>query len=83
MIVLNIIKIATKCTTVKLSDKLINEARRYGSVCSRSTPKQIEHWSRIGKIAEDNPDLSYDFIKGIMLAKLEVEDGGVTPYLFG
>lgn len=78
-----IIEMATSGTTVKLSEKLINEARRYGSVCSRSTPKQIEHWSRIGKIAEENPDLSYDFIKGIMLAKLEVEDGEVAPYKFG
>ena len=77
------IEMAASGTTVKLSEKLINEARRYGSVCSRSTPKQIEHWSRIGKIAEENPDLSYDFIKGIMLAKLEVEDGEVTPYKFG
>ena len=76
------IEMATNGTTVKLSEKLINEARRYGSVCSRSTPKQIEHWSRIGKIAEENPDLSYDFIKGIMLAKLEVEDGEVAPYKF-
>ena len=76
------IEMAANGTTVKLSEKLINEARRYGSVCSRSTPKQIEHWSRIGKIAEENPDLSYDFIKGIMLAKLEVEDGEVTPYKF-
>jgi len=71
-----------KSTTLKLSDKLINDARRYGSVYSRSTPKQIEHWANIGKIAEENPDLSYDFIKGIQLAKLEVKDGEVTPYDF-
>ena len=74
---------AAKGTTIKLSDKLINEARRYGIVCSRSTPKQIEYWARIGKIAEDNPDLSYDFIKGILIAKQEVDDGETTPYQFG
>lgn len=74
---------AIKGTTVKLSDKLINEARRYGSVCSRSTPKQIEYWARIGKIAEDNPDLSYDFIKVILIAKQEADDGETTPYKFG
>jgi hypothetical protein len=43
-------------TTIKLSDELIAEARRYGDVYSRSAPKQIEYWSRIGKIAEENPD---------------------------
>ncbi len=73
---------ATNGTTVKLSDKLINDARRYGNACSRSIPKQIEYWARIGKIAEDNPDLSYDFIKGMLIAKQEADDGETTPYQF-
>ncbi len=55
--------------TVKLSDNIIKEARRYGAVYSRSTPKQIEYWITIGKIAEENPDLPYNFIKDILLTK--------------
>jgi hypothetical protein len=70
-------------TTIKLSDELIDEARRYADVFSRSIPKQIEYWSRIGKIAEENPDLPYSFIKGILLAQQEAEDKQVTPYRFG
>lgn len=70
-------------TTVKLSDKLISEARRYGGVYSRSVPKQIEYWSHIGKIAEENPDLSYNFIKDILLAQEEAKDKQTTPYQFG
>jgi hypothetical protein len=70
-------------TTVKLSDTLINEARRYGDVYKRSIPKQIEYWSRIGKIAEENPDLPYSFLKDILLAKQEERDKQVTPYEFG
>lgn len=70
-------------TTIKLSDELVREARRYAEVYSRSVPKQIEYWSRIGKIAEENPDLSYRFIKDILIAQLEVENGQVTPYEFG
>lgn len=58
-------------TTIKLSDDLINEAKRYAAVYSRSTPKQIEYWSRIGKIAEENPDLPYSFIQDILLAQQE------------
>jgi hypothetical protein len=58
-------------TTIKLSDDLINEAKRYASVYSRSTPKQIEYWSRIGKIVEENPDLPYSFIQDILLAQQE------------
>jgi len=70
-------------TTVKLSDELIKEARRFGEVYSRSIPRQIEYWSRIGKIAEENPDLSYDFIKDILMAQQEMREGETTPYRFG
>ena len=70
-------------TTIKLSDDLINEAKRYAAVYSRSTPKQIEYWSRIGKVAEENPDLPYSFIQDILLAQQEVSDGKVTPFEFG
>ena len=68
--------------TVKLSDKLISEARRYADTFSRSVPKQIEYWSHIGKIAEENPDLPYNFIKDILLSKQEIKDQKVTPYKF-
>ena len=70
-------------TTVKLSDKLVSEARRFGAVYSRSTPKQIEYWSRIGKIAEENPDLSYAFIREILIAQEEVKEGELSEYQFG
>ena len=69
-------------TTIKLSDELIAEARRYGNVYSRSAPKQIEYWSRIGKIAEENPDLPYNFIKDILFAKQEMAENETTAYEF-
>lgn len=67
----------------KLSEELIREARHYGAVYSRSIPKQIEYWSRIGRIAEENPDLPYAFIKEILLAKSEVSDETVTAWSYG
>lgn len=67
-------------TAIKLSDELIDEAKRYGEAFSRSVPKQIEYWSRIGRIAEDNPDLSYSFIKEILLGKNEVSLKKISPY---
>lgn len=69
--------------TIKLSDKLISEARRHADAFSRSIPKQIEYWSRIGKIAEENPDLPYNFIKNILLSKQEANDQKTTSYEFG
>ncbi|MBF0369441.1 MAG: hypothetical protein HQL52_08305 [Magnetococcales bacterium] len=58
---------------VKISDELVAEAKRFGRVYHRSLPKQIEYWSRIGKIAEENPDLPFTLIKDILLAREEEE----------
>lgn len=69
--------------SIKLSDELVKLARQYGEVYHRSTSKQIEYWSRIGKILEENPDLPYSFIKDVLLAKQEAESGDLTPYEFG
>jgi len=70
-------------TTIKISDELLKEARRYAALFSRSTPKQIEYWSQIGKIAEENPDMSFSLIKEILIAQKEAQEGEVTPYHFG
>ena len=70
-------------TAIKLSDSLVEQARRYGTVYSRSAPKQIEYWSRIGRIVEENPDIPYSFLKDILLAKEEAAEGDVTAYTFG
>ena len=67
-------------TNVKLSDALVNEARRYAGVQHRSVPKQIEYWSRIGKIAEENPDLPFAMIREILAADQEEVAG---EYQFG
>jgi hypothetical protein len=56
---------------VKLSEKLVAEAKHCGSIHHRSTPKQIEHWSHMGKIAEENPDLPFSMIKDILIARKE------------
>ena len=70
-------------TTIKISNTLYSEAKRYGQVHERSIPKQIEYWSRIGRVAEENPDLSYNFIKDILLAQQEADDQVTSAYKFG
>lgn len=64
--------------SVKLLDEPIKLARRYGEVYHRSTAKQIEYWSTIGRISEESPDLHYNFIKDILIAQPEVISGDVT-----
>lgn len=40
-----------------------------------SVPKQIEFWSRICKIAEENPDLPFFMIRDILIADQEAVVG--------
>ncbi len=37
----------------------------------RSIPNQIEYWAKLGKCALDNPDLPIEFIKDVLLSKLQ------------
>ncbi|ORU92256.1 MAG: hypothetical protein A6F70_02320 [Cycloclasticus sp. symbiont of Bathymodiolus heckerae] len=68
---------------IKLSDQLINDASINGRAQHRSTPKQIEYWARIGKIADENPDLPLSLIKGMLLGIEENRSGEVSEYTFG
>ncbi len=70
-------------TAVRISDELVFEAKKMSKVEHRSITGQIEHWARIGKIAEENPDLTYDLIKEILIGIEELESGQKTEYQFG
>lgn len=65
---------------VKLPETLVDQARRYAAIQHRSVPKQIEYWSQIGKIAEENPDLPFSVIRDILIADRE---DPVGEYRFG
>lgn len=66
---------------LKLSDELIELAKPYSVAEHRSVPKQIEYWARLGKAAEDNPELPIRFIKNILLAVAESDAKQYTEYL--
>ena len=68
-------------TAVKLSDKIISEAKISSKVLNRSIAGQIENWAKIGRIAEENPDLTYEFIKSILMAQQESLEEKTKPYL--
>lgn len=65
---------------VNLDEKLIKVAKVYSSAQSRSVAKQIEHWAKIGRIAEDNPELSYGAIRAILLGLEDVKHGNLEEY---
>ncbi len=68
---------------VRVSDKLVREARLFSKVDNRSLTGQIEHWARIGKCAEENPDLTYILIKEILIGLEELDQGESSEYMFG
>ena len=67
-------------TAVRISDELLAAARKYSKVDHRSLTGQIEHWARIGKCAEENPDLTYDLIKEIFIGIEELDQGEKEEY---
>ncbi|MCP3890426.1 MAG: hypothetical protein GY702_16375 [Desulfobulbaceae bacterium] len=70
-------------TAVRISDTLLKDARKYSKVDHRSLTGQIEHWARIGKCAEENPNLTYELIKEIFIGIEELNQGEKEEYTFG
>ena len=70
-------------TAVRVSGELVKEAKIYSKIEKRSITGQIEYWARIGKCAEDNPDLTYSLIKEILVGVAELDQGESSEYKFG
>ena len=69
-------------TTINISDELLQTAQQQAKHFHRSIDKQLDYWLRIGKIAEENPNLSFTFIKNALLARKQALAGDVEPYIF-
>jgi hypothetical protein len=67
---------------VRLPREIIEDARKNAQITYRTIPKQIEYWYRMGKLADENPDLPMEFIKGALAGKAEMENGDVSPFEF-
>jgi hypothetical protein len=74
---------ANMATAVRISEELVDEAKRFGRIDHRSLAGQIEHWARMGKCAEENPDLPYFLIKEILIGLDELDHNEKTEYKFG
>lgn len=67
---------------IRLPEELISQAEKYAAVNMRTIPKQIEYWAILGRCAEDNPDLSLEFIKDCLLAQEEIKQGQISAFEF-
>jgi len=75
-----LIKRSNNAINSKTFKKLIEAVRRASRACNRSLSGQIEHWAKIGKLSEENPDLTYKFAKDILKSMSEDEAGMREPY---
>ena len=72
----------TRKAALRLSDDLVERARRAGDTCHRSVPNQIEYWAALGRRLEDALDardvaalLSDEaFIDRVRIARTSVPD---------
>lgn len=69
--------------SIRLDQELIEKAAIMGKALNRTTPKQIEHWAKIGQMMEDNPDLPYEFVRQAIIAQAEHDAGQLEVYDFG
>jgi len=70
-------------TAIKISKQIAEDAKLTAKVTRRSMAGQVEYWAFIGKIAEENPDLSFLVIKDILLGRQQLKEGLGEPYIFG
>lgn len=68
---------------VKISDELAASAAIFAEAENRSVAGQIEYWAKLGRIAEENPDLPISFVKDILIGRAQVKSGLKKPYVFG
>ena len=67
---------------IKLSDELVDDAKVFAKAQHRTPPKQIEYWARIGKLADENPDLPLSFAKDALIGLEKVRVGNTSEYTF-
>lgn len=57
--------------SVRINAALYREARAHAHAERRTIARQLEFWVRMGKAALDNPDLSTEFVKDLLIARAE------------
>ncbi len=57
---------------VRIDGHLYEQAKAHARAERRTIAGQVEFWAMIGKTALDNPDLSIDFVRDLLVARAEV-----------
>ena len=66
---------------IRINESIYNDAKKVAAAEFRSIPNQIEYWAKLGKCALDNPDLPVEFIRDVLLSKLQ-DKSLAEPFYF-
>ena len=69
-------------TTINVSEQLVEDAKPFAQAMHRSVSEQIEYWARLGKVAEENPDLPIHMLQDMLVSIQEVKVGNLRSYQF-
>lgn len=59
---------------VKISDQLHDSAKLMAKAMSRSINSQVEYWMRIGKLAEENPTMTYPEMLKFLVHQASIDE---------
>lgn len=70
----------TASTSIRIDQKLYDQARSEALAEHRTIAGQVEYWAKVGRAALDNPDLPVSFIAE-SLASLAEPREDATPFV--
>jgi len=68
---------------VELSESLLEDANSASKITKRNLSEQIEHWARLGKSIEENPELPVLFIQDILASQADIALNKLSKFRFG
>ncbi|CAN8142590.1 ParD-like antitoxin of type II toxin-antitoxin system [uncultured Thiomicrorhabdus sp.] len=60
--------------SIRVNDDFYQAAKTQAQAEHRTIQNQIEYWAEIGRTAIDNPDLSIEAVKDLLIARKEVSE---------
>ena len=69
--------------SIKLSELLIQDAKSASKIAKRTLPEQIEHWARLGKACDENPELPVHILQDILASRAEMNLNKLSRFRFG
>lgn len=70
----------TTSTSIRIDQKLYDQARSEALAEHRTIAGQVEYWAKVGRAALDNPDLPVSFIAESLASMAEPREDA-TPFV--